>query len=205
MITPHGFFLINQLLCLIVKWLLLFTVANQLFGVVIEQNIPSISRHFNTFLFKVCFITPTTLLLSTAVNKMAVKSSESFFKCTLKYSFSGTIAFLHSVNFLQRCLEWIKKMSLPKLWKNVCLFFWDRSNNQTVLSRLCCYSALRQLKLEQPTLHHIGRNLHDLVYILENFIYVVQCLDHINTVNIVAIRFTTQANISLEVLKGWMF
>lgn len=112
-ITPHGFFLINQLFCLIVKWLLLFTVANQLFGVVIEQNIPSISRHFNPFLFKVCFITPTTLLLSTAVNKMAVKSSESFFKCILKYSFSGTVGFLHSINSLQRCLEWIKKCPFP--------------------------------------------------------------------------------------------
>lgn len=112
-ITPHGFFLINQLFCLIVKWLLLLTVANQLFGVLIEQNIPLRSRHLNTFLFKVCFITPTILLLSTAVNKMAVWSSESFFRCVLKYSFSEAVGFLHSINSLQRCLKLIKKCPFP--------------------------------------------------------------------------------------------
>jgi len=77
----------------------LSTVANQLFGVLlIEQNIPLISRHFNTFSFKVYFITPTILLLSTAVNKMAVESSESFFRCILKYSSSETVGFPHSIN-----------------------------------------------------------------------------------------------------------
>lgn len=112
-ITPYSFFLINQLFCLAVKWLLLFAVVNQLFGVLFEQNIPLISRHFNTFLFKVCFIAPITLLLSTAINKMAVKSSESFFRCIPKYSFPETVGFLHSINSFQRCLEWIKKCPFP--------------------------------------------------------------------------------------------
>lgn len=59
---------------------------SELFGVLIEQNILSINRHFNTFLFKVRFLTPATLLLSTAVNKMAVQCGESLFRDVLEHS-----------------------------------------------------------------------------------------------------------------------
>lgn len=77
-ITPHGFSLINPFLCLTVSWALLFTVSNHFFTVLVEQYISLISRHFNIFLFKICFVPPTVLLLSSAVKKMAVKPSESF-------------------------------------------------------------------------------------------------------------------------------